>query len=86
MTSRTWAALLIVGLMAVAALSAFAGIGVGIALASPDPGQVDDIPTIDEWQIQFPTTMTNPYEDSVGSSGDWGGVGMWCQNLHANCS
>ncbi|MGD1173352.1 hypothetical protein ACKUVQ_08720 [Mycobacterium seoulense] len=83
---RRFAALLIVGLTALAALTGSTGFAVGTALASPDPGQVDDIPTIDEWQIQYPTTMTNPYEDSVGSSGDWGGVGMWCQNLHANCA
>ncbi|BBX99762.1 hypothetical protein [Mycobacterium seoulense] len=83
---RRFAALLIVGLTALAALTGSTGFAAGTALASPDPGQVDDIPTIDEWQIQYPTTMTNPYEDSVGSSGDWGGVGMWCQNLHANCA
>ncbi|BBZ74178.1 hypothetical protein MPRS_52710 [Mycobacterium paraseoulense] len=86
MMKRRYAALVVVGLTAVAVLTGGTGFSVGRALASPDPGQVDDIPTIDEWQIQYPTTMTNPYEDSVGSGGDWGGVGMWCQNLHANCS
>lgn len=84
MISRS-AALLIAGLVALAALTGGTGMAVGVALASPDPGQVDDIPTIDEWPIQFPTTMTNPLDDAVGSSGDWGGVGMWCQNLRANC-
>ncbi len=68
--------------MAVAGLAG----GTGTALASPDPGQQPDIPTIDEWQIQFPTTMTNPTDDSVGVSDDWGGVGMYCENLHAHCS
>ncbi|OBF13106.1 hypothetical protein A5730_00320 [Mycobacterium sp. ACS4054] len=82
MMLRRCAGLLVAGSLLLAGLT----VGTGTALASPDPGQVDDIPTIDEWQIQYPTTMTNPYEDSVGSSGDWGGVGMWCENLHANCS
>ena len=85
MTNSRCAALLIVGSMVVAALTGGTGVAVGVALASPDPGQQPDIPTIDEWQIQFPTTMTNPLDDAVGSSGDWGGVGMWCENLHANC-
>jgi hypothetical protein len=81
MMIRRCAGLLLACWMAVAALTA----GTGTALASPDPGQPPDLPSIDEWQIQFPTTMTNPLEDSVGSSGDWGGVGMYCENLHANC-
>ncbi|WP_232079223.1 hypothetical protein [Mycobacterium conspicuum] len=66
------------------AIAALAG-GTGTAFASPDPGQPPDLPSIDEWQIQFPTTMTNPMEDALGSTGDMGGVGMWCENLHANC-
>ncbi|WP_244168647.1 hypothetical protein [Mycobacterium malmoense] len=83
MISR-FAGLLVAGSVVAAALTGGTGFATGVALASPDPGQPPDLPSIDEWQIQFPTTMTNPFEDSVGS-GDWGGVGMYCENLHANC-
>ncbi|MFZ1176523.1 MAG: hypothetical protein WAO15_09715 [Mycobacterium sp.] len=72
------------GLFACAAILAALMGGTGIALASPDPGQQPDIPTIDEWQIQFPTTLTNPM-DLGGPSEDWGGVGMYCENLTAHC-
>ncbi|OBG71291.1 hypothetical protein A5714_01275 [Mycobacterium sp. E2462] len=81
MAFRRRAGVLLAGSLTAAALTC----GAGTALASPDPGQPPDLPSIDEWQIQFPTTMTNPLEDAVGSSGDWGGVGMYCENLHANC-
>jgi hypothetical protein len=81
MLRRCAGGLLLAGSMALAALTG----GTGVALASPDPGQPPDLPSIDEWQIQFPTTMTNPIEDAVGSAGDWGGVGMVCENPHANC-
>ncbi|BBY41621.1 hypothetical protein MMAN_57550 [Mycobacterium mantenii] len=80
MMLRRCAGLLLAGSMALAALTG----GTGTALASPDPGQPPDLPSTDQWQIQYPTTMTNPFEDSLGS-GDWGGVGMYCENLHANC-
>lgn len=86
MTNRTFAALLIAGSMVVAAVTGGSGFEVGVALASPDPGQQPDIwDSIDEWEIQYPTMLTNPIDES-GPSGDWGGVGMWCQNLRANCS
>ncbi|BBX66031.1 hypothetical protein MSAS_52050 [Mycobacterium saskatchewanense] len=71
-------------MIAAAAIVAALTGGTGVALASPDPGQQPDIPTIDEWQIQFPTTMTNPQDES-GPTGDWGGVGMYCENLFAHC-
>jgi hypothetical protein len=81
MLFRRYSRLLLAGAVITAALTG----GTGTALASPDPGQQPDIPTIDEWQIQFPTTMTNPLDES-GPSDDWGGVGMYCENLRANCS
>lgn len=81
MTLRRRARLLLAGSTIVAALTG----GPGIALASADPGQQPYIPTIDEWQVQFPATLTNPLDDAVGSSGDWGGVGMYCENLTAHC-
>ncbi|WP_260744546.1 hypothetical protein [Mycobacterium sp. SMC-2] len=74
------------GLTALAALTGGTGMAVGVALASPDPAQQPDIfDAIDEWEIQYPTMLTNPLDES-GPSGDWGGVGMWCNNLRANCS
>ncbi|WP_297698513.1 hypothetical protein [Mycobacterium sp.] len=45
-----------------------------------------DIPTIDEWQIQFPTTLTNPIDDDEnGLLTNGGGIGMVCENLTAHC-
>ncbi|MGD1237080.1 hypothetical protein [Mycobacterium seoulense] len=83
---RRFAALLIMGLTALAVLTGGTGFSVGRALASPDPAQQPDISdAIDEWELQYPTMLTNPLDES-GPSGDWGGVGMWCQNLRANCS
>lgn len=82
MMSRMCARLLVAGSMIAAALIG----GSGTALASPDPGQQPDIPAIDEWQIQFPTTLTNPVDDDENDvlNGS-GGVGMVCQNLTAHC-
>lgn len=82
MISRRCARLLVAGSMTLAALTG----GTGTALASPDPGQQPDIPAIDEWQIQFPTTLTNPFDDDENElSTTGGGVGMVCQNLGAHC-
>jgi hypothetical protein len=58
----------------------------GAAVASADPGMQPDIPTIDEWQIQFPTTLTNPIDDDEnGLLTNGGGIGMVCENLTAHC-
>ncbi|OJZ75202.1 hypothetical protein BRW65_05130 [Mycobacterium paraffinicum] len=86
MTRRRCAALLVAALTALGALMGGAGMAAGVALASPDPGQQPDISdAIDEWPIEFPSFLTNPVDES-GLAGDWGGVGMWCNNLHANCA
>lgn len=82
MIFRRCARLLVAGSMTVAALTG----GTGTALASPDAGQQPDIPTIDEWQIQFPTTLTNPVDDDEnGLLTNGGGIGMVCENLTAHC-
>ncbi len=82
MIFRRCARLVVAGSMIVAALTG----GAGTALASPDFGQQPDIPTIDEWQIQFPTTLTNPVDDDEnGLLTNGGGVGMVCENLTAHC-
>lgn len=82
MISRLCARLLVAGSMTVAAWTG----ATGTALASPDPGQQPDIPAIDEWQIQFPTTLTNPVDDDEnGLSTSGSGVGMVCENLTAHC-
>ncbi|KLO46932.1 hypothetical protein ABW17_00065 [Mycobacterium nebraskense] len=86
MMKHRWAALLVAGSVVVAALTGAAGMAVGVALASPDPAQQPDLSDmISEWELHYPTMMTNPLDES-GPTGDWGGVGMWCQNLRANCS
>jgi len=82
MISRRCACLLVAGSTVLAALTG----GTGTALANPDAGQQPDIPAIDEWPIQFPTTMTNPIDDDENElSTTGGGVGMVCQNLGAHC-
>lgn len=74
---------LLVAASTVIAASAF---GTGTALANPDPGQQPDIPGIDEWPVQFPTTLTNPIDDDANDiPSDWNNVGMICQNLSAHC-
>jgi len=60
--------------------------GTGTALASPDAGMQPDLPSIDEWPIQFPTTLTNPIDDDEnGLLTNGSGVGMVCENLTAHC-
>lgn len=82
MISRRRARLLVAGSMVIAALTG----GTGTALANPDAGQQPDIPTIDEWPIQFPTTLTNPIDDDENAlSTSGGGVGMVCENISAHC-
>jgi hypothetical protein len=67
------------------AIAAFTG-STGTALANPDAGQQPDIPAIDEWPIQFPTTLTNPVDDDEnGLPSDFNNVGMICENLTAHC-
>jgi hypothetical protein len=86
MAISRFAGLLVAGSIVGAALTGGTGFAVGTALASPDPAQQPDISdVIDEWEIMYPTMLTNPLDES-GPTGDWGGVGMWCQNLRANCS
>ena len=82
MISHRCARLLVAASTFIAALTG----GTGTAIADPDPGQQPDIPAIDEWPIQFPTTLTNPVEDDEnGLPSDWNNVGMICENLSAHC-
>ncbi|ASW91538.1 hypothetical protein A5626_09105 [Mycobacterium marseillense] len=82
MIFRRCARLLVAGSTFLAALTG----GTGTALANPDAGQQPDIPSIDEWPIQFPTTLTNPIDDDEnGLLTTGGGVGMVCENLSAHC-
>jgi hypothetical protein len=59
--------------------------GTGVAQASPDPGGPGVQPDIDEWLVQDPSTFVNP-TDEGGPAAEWGGVGMYCENLFAHCS
>lgn len=82
MTSHRCARVLVAGSMVISALTC----GAGTALADPDAGQQPDLPSIDEWPIQFPTTLTNPVDDDEnGLPSDWNKVGMICENLSAHC-
>ena len=80
------------GLMAGAtSVMALAG-GTGVAQAQPDldpppvPSPVDQMP-VDQTlpQTQTPMLLVNP-SDEGGPATDWGGVGMYCENVFVQCS
>jgi hypothetical protein len=66
--------------------------GTGVAQAQPDldpppmPSPVDQMP-VDQTlpQTQTPMTLVNP-SDEGGPATDWGGVGMYCENVFVQCS
>jgi hypothetical protein len=81
MVLRRCAHRLLIGAAMVVALAS----GTGIAQASPDPGMPPVQPDIDEWLVQYPTTFVNPMDEG-GPAAEWGGTGMYCENLFAHCS
>jgi hypothetical protein len=81
MVLRRCAHRLLIGAAMLVALAS----GTGMAQASPDPGMPPVQPDIDEWLVQYPPTFANPVEEG-GPAGEWGGVGMYCENLFAHCT
>lgn len=63
---------------------AFAG-GTGVAHAQPDPIPAPAPGIIDQLLTETPDLFVDP-RDEGGPSTDWGGVGMYCQNLFVRCS
>jgi len=56
--------------------------GNGVASADPDPAPPPSI--IDQFIVLTPALSVNP-SDEGGSSNDWGGVGMFCENQSVRC-
>jgi len=67
-----------------AAISAMALTGgTGVARADPDPFEPVE-PFIDQILTETPDVFVDP-GDAGGRSLDWGGTGMYCQNLFVRC-
>jgi hypothetical protein len=61
-------------------------LGAGVAHAQPDDiNSPPPVPIIDQILTQTPVLYVDP-ADEGGPSADWGGVGMYCQNLFVRCS
>ncbi len=71
---------LLAGAMSVMALAG----GTGVAHADSDPFLPPGPRIIDQILTQTPALFVNP-TDEGGPSVDWGGVGMYCQNLFVRC-
>jgi len=80
MKPRTWARGLLVGAIGVVALAG----GTGVAHADADPFVPAGPGIIDQILTQTPALFVNPSNEG-GPSVDWGGVGMYCQNLNVRC-
>jgi hypothetical protein len=71
---------LVAGAISVTALAASAG----IANAEPDPFSPPAPGIIDLIVLDSPALQVDP-ADEGGLKADWGGVGMYCQNLFVRC-
>jgi len=71
---------LLAGAMSVLAL----GASTGVAHAQPDPFEPPVPGIIDQLLTETPALFVDP-ADEGGPSVDWGGVGMYCQNLFVRC-
>ncbi len=80
MKSRRLAPMLLAGGMCVMAL----GAGAGVAHADPDGNTPPGPPIIDQLLTQTPALFVDP-SDEGGPATNWGGVGMYCQNLFVRC-
>jgi hypothetical protein len=58
--------------------------GTGVANAEPDPFSPPSPGIIDQLDTETPTLFVDP-ADEGGPSMNWGGVGMYCQNLFVRC-
>ncbi len=79
MMLRTCARALLAGAMLIVALAG----GTGIARAEPDPTQPLP-PAIDQLLTDTPALFVDP-ADEGGPASNWGGVGMYCENLFVRC-
>jgi hypothetical protein len=80
MTLRRFARRLLVAGTSVLALAG--GTAVAHAQPAPTPPPVPSI--IDQLQTSTPALSVNPNDDGSAST-QWGGVGMFCQNLFVIC-
>jgi hypothetical protein len=71
---------LLVGALSVTAL----GISTGIAHADPDGFGVPTPGIVDFLVADTPALFADP-GDEGGRTQDWGGVGMYCENLMVRC-
>lgn len=71
---------LLTGLMSVMCFAS-----AGVARAEPEPLPPPLPPSIDESTIDNPSIFTNP-ADRGRPPQNWGGTGMYCQNLWVDCS
>jgi hypothetical protein len=72
------------GLLA-GAMSALAlGVSTGVAHAQPDPFGPPTPGIIDLITAESPALFVDT-QDEGGPSSNWGGVGMYCQNLFVRC-
>jgi hypothetical protein len=81
MKPRRLAPILMAGAASVMALAG----GAGIAHADSNPSSPSGPSILDQILTQTPVLYVNP-SDEGGPSVDWGGVGMYCQNLFVRCS
>lgn len=58
--------------------------GAGVANADPDPFGQPTPGTIAQIDTETPALFVDP-TDEGGPSLNWGGVGMYCQNLFVRC-
>jgi len=72
---------LLAGAMSVMALTG----GTGVAAAQPDPIPPPVPGITDLLVVDTPALFVDP-RDEGGPAADWGGVGMYCQNLFVRCS
>jgi hypothetical protein len=80
MKLHTCARGLLAGAMSFMALAG----GTGVAHAQPDPVQPPLPPLIDQLVADTPALFVDP-ADEGGPASDWGGVGMYCENLFVRC-
>jgi hypothetical protein len=71
---------LLAGGMTVIALTG----GTGIAHADPDPFTPPAPGIIDQLLTETPDLFVDP-RDEGGPSANWGGVGMYCENMYVRC-
>jgi hypothetical protein len=72
------------GLFVGASCAAAISCGAGVARADPDPIPAPGPGVIVNLLTQTPVLVQDP-SDQGGPSGNWGGVGMFCENQQVHC-